>query len=273
MEHSFDIEIAREYGINQAIILKHLYFWIEKNRANNKHYHDGHYWTYNSKKAFADLFPYLTERQIDYALTKLVEAGLIIKGNYNALPYDRTLWYAITTLGYSILQNCKMSQTKLLNETNEIVRPIPDNKPDNKPDNNIISSDTKKEEVVEKIPKSEHERVRHKIDKLQVSNALKTAILKYMKHRVTSGQPVTTVYLDIMLKQLEENSGGDEQTKIKIIEQAINNGYRELYPLKGNNTFNSKNRSLEVGASYSVNDYEAFTESDDYYDNLMNEFE
>ena len=139
--------------------------------------------------------------------------------------------------------------------------------------NYIISNDTKKEEVVEKIPKSEHERVRHKIDKLQISNELRSAILKYMKHRLASGRPITTVYLDIMLKQLEKNSNGDEQTKIKIIEQSIINGYRELYPLKGNNTFNSKNRSLEVGASYSVNDYETFTGSNDYYDNLMNEFE
>lgn len=31
MEHSFDIEIAAEYGIECAILLKHLYFWIKKN--------------------------------------------------------------------------------------------------------------------------------------------------------------------------------------------------------------------------------------------------
>lgn len=134
MEHSFNVEIAKEYGITQAIILNHLYFWIEKNRANKKHYYDGDYWTYNSKKAFAELFPYLTERQIDYSLTKLVDAGLIIKGNYNKSPYDRTLWYSITKQGYAILQNCKMARTNLQNQINEIVRPIPDNKPDNKPD-------------------------------------------------------------------------------------------------------------------------------------------
>lgn len=129
MEHSFDIDIAKIYGIPSAILLKNLYFWIEKNRANEKNYYDGHYWTYNSKKAFAELFPYMTARQIDYALQKLIDDGLIITGNYNKVAYDRTLWYAITKKGYCILQNCEMDITKTHNANNENVQPIPNNKP------------------------------------------------------------------------------------------------------------------------------------------------
>lgn len=30
MEHSFDIKIAKEYGIEEAIILKNIYFWVQK---------------------------------------------------------------------------------------------------------------------------------------------------------------------------------------------------------------------------------------------------
>jgi hypothetical protein len=129
MQHSFDVRIAKEYGINAAVLLNNMYFWIEKNRANNTNLYDGNYWTYNSKKAFAELFPYLNERQIDYALKKLIDGGIIITGNYNKLAYDRTLWYAITKKGYSILQNCKMEDTNLLDGTNENVQPIPDIKP------------------------------------------------------------------------------------------------------------------------------------------------
>lgn len=47
MIHNFDINIAEKYGINAAIILQNMYYWIEKNRANEKHFHDGYYWTYN----------------------------------------------------------------------------------------------------------------------------------------------------------------------------------------------------------------------------------
>ncbi len=141
MIHSFDVNIAKKYGIEEAILLNHLYFWIEKNRANNKHCYDGYYWTYSSKKAFTDLFPYLTERQVDYALKKLLDDGMIMKGNYNKSGYDRTLWYAITKNGYSILQNCQMEETNLSNRNDENVEPIPDIIPDNNTDINIKGQD------------------------------------------------------------------------------------------------------------------------------------
>lgn len=129
MQHSFDIRIAKDYGINAAVLLNNMYFWIEKNRANNTNYYDGYYWTFNSKKAFAELFPYLNERQIDYALKKLIDGGIIITGNYNKMAYDRTLWYAITKKGYCILQNCEMEETKMQNGNTDIVQPIPNNNP------------------------------------------------------------------------------------------------------------------------------------------------
>lgn len=142
MEHSFDIRIAKDYGIPSAILLKHLYFWIEKNRANETNFNDGHYWTYNSKKAFAELFPYMNARQIDYAMKKLIDEGLVITGNYNKVAYDRTLWYAITKKGYCILQNCEMEETKLSNGNNKNVEPIPDIntdvKQDSKPYKDIV---------------------------------------------------------------------------------------------------------------------------------------
>jgi DNA-binding PadR family transcriptional regulator len=108
MQHRFDTEIAKQYDIVTAILLDNFYFWIEKNRLNERNFKDGRYWTYNTKKAMVESFPYLNERQLDYALKKMVEQGLIIKGNYNENKFERKLWYAITDFGYSILQNCKM---------------------------------------------------------------------------------------------------------------------------------------------------------------------
>ena len=55
MEHSFDVMLAQKYGVNAAVLLKHFEFWIAKNKANGKNYFDGKYWTYNSRKAFAEL--------------------------------------------------------------------------------------------------------------------------------------------------------------------------------------------------------------------------
>jgi hypothetical protein len=95
MEHHFDIEDAKKYGIVEAVILHNIRFWIMKNKANNTHLHDGEYWTYNSVSAFTELFPYLTKDQIRRALESLENAGAIKTGNYNQSPYDRTKWYCI----------------------------------------------------------------------------------------------------------------------------------------------------------------------------------
>lgn len=126
MEHSFDINVAKKIGIVEAILLKHIYFWVQKNKANGADEVEGHYWTYATRKAFTEIFPYLSERQIKYALDKLERLGYILTANHNASKYDRTLWYTITESGFAILQNCQMEVTKLSNGSDEIVTPIPD---------------------------------------------------------------------------------------------------------------------------------------------------
>ncbi len=118
MQHHFNTEIAKRYDILTAILLDNFYFWIEKNRMNNRHFYDGRYWTYNSKKAMTDWFPYLTPRQIDYAIKKMIDENLIITANHNENKYDRTLYYAITDFGYSILQNCEMYNYNNITYTN-----------------------------------------------------------------------------------------------------------------------------------------------------------
>ena len=94
MNYVFDIEYATEYGLEESIMLQNFMFWISKNKANEKNYHDGHYWTFNSIRAYSELFPFWNEMKIKRILTSLVEKGVLIKGNYNKLPYDRTNWYA-----------------------------------------------------------------------------------------------------------------------------------------------------------------------------------
>ncbi len=115
MNHSFNVEIATKYGMLEAILLEHLNFWISKNKANEVNFYDGNYWTYNSTKALAQLFPYVSLNTISRALRHLKEEGLILVGNYNKISYDRTTWYAITEKGNSILQNDEMDSPKMEN--------------------------------------------------------------------------------------------------------------------------------------------------------------
>ena len=162
MQHSFNVNIAKEFGILEAILLNNLEYWIAKNKANGTNFYDGFYWTYNSTKAFNELFPYVSQRQIQNALKKLKEKGIIQTGNYNKSSYDRTLWYAFTTEGETIMQKCKMDYADLLQDSAkegngniENVQPIPNINSNNKTTNintNINSNENNNvEPVKEKI--------------------------------------------------------------------------------------------------------------------------
>lgn len=123
--HYFDIEVAKKYGVHCAVLLQNIWHWVKKNEANNKNFHDGYYWTYNSTKAFQELFPYLSQKQIETALKKLRDEEIIKTGNYNAVAYDRTLWYAITEKGKSILLAGEMEITDKGNGNDLEGKPIP----------------------------------------------------------------------------------------------------------------------------------------------------
>lgn len=124
--HMFDPQVAKEYGVNAAIIFQNLAYWIEHNRANETNFHDGRYWTYNSVRAFAELFPYLTDKQIRGALKKLEDGGMILVGNYNKSAYDRTRWYALAEKGLSIYTKGQMDSSDMENENAHKGEPIPD---------------------------------------------------------------------------------------------------------------------------------------------------
>lgn len=99
MEHRFNVQFAKDYGIEEAILIENLYFWIAKNVANEKHKYERRYWTYNSAKAFAELFPYINETKIYRVLSHLEDVDFIIKGKFSQDKHDRTNWYSFSDKG------------------------------------------------------------------------------------------------------------------------------------------------------------------------------
>ena len=125
MNHSFNTEVAEKYGVDEAIMLENIAFWINKNEANRKHFYDNDYWTYNSTRAFTELFPYWTERQIQRILKSLEEKNLVKTGNYNKVAYDRTKWYGLTQISKCIYAKRQMEIHENVNGITEKVEPIP----------------------------------------------------------------------------------------------------------------------------------------------------
>ena len=283
MEHHFNVELAKEYGILEAIILNNLQHWIEKNRANGKNYHDGHYWTYNSAKAFSELFPYASQKQIRKALQNLIAEGIIQTGNYNKNPYDRTLWYSFTEKGDSIFQMVKIDVPKRENGNDLEGQPIPDNKPDNK--TNYKLKESKKEEsnntqnqqveISEELKKmqkeieqlkAENEKLKTKkekpkkqtksydeqIEEYTGNEELQNALKAFVQMRSFIKKPMTEYALKLMLKKLDE-LGNNDTTKIAILNQSITHNWQGIFPLKDEYTKQEK----QPEKKYDQNGYES----------------
>ena len=82
LSHMFNVGIAQHLGVNEAIFLGNLSFWIKKNQANDKNYHDGYYWTFNSRRAYHELFPYWSEQSIRTIIRKLEKKQINGYKNY-----------------------------------------------------------------------------------------------------------------------------------------------------------------------------------------------
>lgn len=154
MHHNVNVDVAVDHGLEASAVLTNLHFWVNLNRANGEHFHDGRYWTYNTQENFLKLFPYLKNRDKVKRVTALLEKeGLIIKGNFNKKGYDRTTWYALTPKAFAYFENvtkkpvntqcadlpngaqpnndangqiCPMDRAKMPNAMGKSARPIPD---------------------------------------------------------------------------------------------------------------------------------------------------
>ena len=110
MDYSFNGDIAAKYGVDEAVFIHNLYWWIRKNQANGRHYKDGKTWTYNSIAAWSELFPFWSESQVRRIVDKLKNNGAILVESYNKGKFDHTKWYAISDEIMEIyagnMQNC-----------------------------------------------------------------------------------------------------------------------------------------------------------------------
>lgn len=198
MMHHFDVEVARLYGINAAILLNNIAFWVVKNEANEENYHDGYYWTFNSIPAFNKLFPYLTEKQIRAALDILRSEELILTGNYNDNRRDRTLWYTLSEKGRCICHIGQMEtpsvadasalQGKSYSNNIYIINTTTDSKPD-------INADTEAQKTTDETfdefwaayPRKDGKKVaRQKWNRLKPDEEMRKKILADIERRKRS---------------------------------------------------------------------------------------
>ena len=140
MNHSFNTTLAERYGIEEAILIEHLYWWIHKNDCDEveEMIKNERVWCRTTAKGIAKYIPYMSPQKIRRVLLGL--EGKIVIGNFNKQATNHTLWYAFSNefieeleqLGYDF------SKMKIRNFKNEKSNNII--KDNNLIENNIIEN-------------------------------------------------------------------------------------------------------------------------------------
>lgn len=219
MTYSFDSQIASIYGVDGAVFLHNLYWWIRKNEANGRHFIDGKTWTYNTVQAFSELFPFWTRRQVERIIRKLKEERAIYVANYNQAGFDQTRWYALSETVKSIYANGAMDTTICVNAMTQTVEPIPDSKPDNKPDGNRerVSGD-----AVSKVF----------ADYAGEDTGLLSALLDFREMRRKISKPLTARAAQLVVSRLDKLKQAGNPP-VAVLEQSVLHCWQGVFELKG----------------------------------------
>lgn len=87
----FSQEIALKVGMNEAILLQQVHYWLQI----SEHEFKGRKWVYNTYKDWQKQFPYWSLNTVKRIVARLEKMGLLLSDNFNRVKMDRTKWYSI----------------------------------------------------------------------------------------------------------------------------------------------------------------------------------
>lgn len=97
-------ELACRIGLNEAIVLQQVHYWLEikkdmfkgKKLENEHTYRNGMLWTYNTYEEWQVEFPFWSTRTIQRVFKSLEDMGILLSTNeFNKRSTDKTKWYSI----------------------------------------------------------------------------------------------------------------------------------------------------------------------------------
>lgn len=259
-EYHFSTEAAQRYGVNEAIFLHSLAFWVEKNRSNEKHFHDGRYWSYDTYKAIAKRFPFWTARQIERIVGSCKDQGAILVGNYNDDKTDRTQWYTLSdevmaiyftktvecntpngemagAQGVEVTEesdssktpNGEMENTKRGDPSHQTVKCIKGNSylPDS---NTPISPEGEEGQKRSPFTKEVRDLLNAYVGQ---DRELAEALAELMQNRIKLKAINDLPSVKRMLNKLDKLSGRKRQAKLDLLDDAIQNSWKTVFPPSG----------------------------------------
>lgn len=94
--HSFNVSIAKAFGLTEAILLQNFHYWHQCNKGNDDMFKDGRVWFFRSIAQIVECYPYLSPDKVRYAIERLIESGFLLKGNYSEDKLKKACWYSLS---------------------------------------------------------------------------------------------------------------------------------------------------------------------------------
>ena len=120
--HSFNVNVAKKVGVNKAILLQYIEFWVDKRKANKVLIYEGKAWVYHTASGYEEIFRYMKANTIAKYLVELEKEGYlhssqnIEKGkNRN----NRVKYYTLGDAYFSITEKEAQNQNECAKNQNE----------------------------------------------------------------------------------------------------------------------------------------------------------
>lgn len=192
-------ELACLIGLNEAIVLNQIHYWLEKNREKDKNFIDGRIWVFNTYQEWKnDNFPFWSVETVKRTFSKLEKDGILISANYNKMAIDRTKWYSINYEKLQeILKNQRLGQNDTMERSN-----CHNAKCQNDPTNNHILPKSNKENKKNSVSKS-HELLKRVFELTQDISFMKAMEHYLQKYKSVIGKEHPNITDKTLIRFLE----------------------------------------------------------------------
>ncbi|HBE9179227.1 TPA: hypothetical protein KNH08_002103 [Serratia fonticola] len=102
-------ELAVRIGLNEAIVLQQVNYWLEEKEQGVMH--QGRRWVFNSYEAWGQQFPFWSVDTVKRAFTSLVKQGCLDAEKLNKAQRDQTNYYSINHKCEALMDEGDMPQS------------------------------------------------------------------------------------------------------------------------------------------------------------------
>lgn len=293
------MSVAMEVGVEAAILLEDIYYWVNHNREREHNFNEGYYWTVNSYQDFVNRFPCFSVGKIKRLLAQLKTAGFIEARHYrNYDPRNRSLWYRTTQKTaehytslaeaanqrngdeFDTFQGHKSDLTCASVKSDQCMsqnRPMHRTKthfPSILTNSTNIRAHTKKGANAPDISSGHCPTAFMAVEDEQLRSALQAFAAERNLHR----KPISNQAATLLLMKLEKLAPQDINAQLEIINHSIINGWADFFPLPQSRNTNKEKaadghvsptrnlyeetlaKAAKLDANYGGNDNDLFTE-------------